>query len=120
MSMDAGQGQPPSTDRTARAARYGADCIRWALIGNGIAIVLAVSLLPIPAGTGIRPMGHTAMIFLVALAMIGGALPGALIALWRGHWQLGIVGCVLALLPLPLFIASMHLVCNLRHLTLED
>jgi hypothetical protein len=85
-----------------------------------MAIVLAASLLPIPAGTGIRPMGHVQMIFLIELAMIVGALPGAVIALWRGQWRLGIVGCTFALLPPPLFMALMHLVCNLRDLTLQD
>ena len=107
--MDADRSNPLSTDRALRATQYGAHCVRLALAGNGIAIVLAATLLLIPAGSGIRPMGHAAMMFLLVLAMLGGALPGALIALWHGHWRLGILGCILAILPFPLFMALMLL-----------
>ena len=64
-------------------------------------------------------MGESVVICFVVLAMLGGALPGGAIAIWRGYWRLGIAGWLLALLPLPLFLILLDIICDLRNLTMH-
>jgi hypothetical protein len=73
--------------------------------GNIVGMLAASTLLSVPPGSPIRPMGLAAFLFLVALATAGMGITLALIAIangWRRKliWIVAGLGVVLSLMPL--------------------
>ena len=82
---------------------------------NAIAICVMATLLPCGHGDMIRPMPHVMFVFVCGVLGIAVALPVSLRDLFGSSRRFSaLLGVVLSLSPLPVGVATMHLIAHVR------
>jgi hypothetical protein len=90
------------------------------VVFNTISAVLACSFLLITPEPGLRikPGMATCPFLLVTLAAMAAIWPQSLRALAHGKWVVGLVATLLAITPLPLFLAMSELVLRFKGISI--
>jgi len=102
-----------------RIPTFGKIALVAGILGNGIVIAYTIPFLTLAPGTGIRPMGWAALMFLVALGTLIVGVPSSLISFKSCRKRIGFAGLVLSFTPLPLASVLLHLIAKICGLELE-
>jgi hypothetical protein len=89
------------------------------ILGNGIVIAYSLPFFAVPRGSGIRPMGWAALMFLIAFWTLIVGLPFSLISFKSCSKRVSIISLLLSLTPLPLASTLLHLIAAICGLELE-
>lgn len=92
-----------------------------AISANLFMALQALPFLSIPAGTGIRPMAWSAlMVSLAGGILVFGLIAGIRTILKEHRIMAGILGILLSLTPPVVGVSSLHLVCSIKGLEMEE
>ncbi len=96
-------------------------CLVLALGAHLLVIAFSCQFFTIKAGTPIRPMGWSMLVFLIALGSLATVLPLGIRGIKKErHRILGAIGCLLALTPLPLAMIMLRCAQKICGFVLED